>query len=361
MPHPARSFQPPAANFKGQLGIVVAVLFLGLGLSATFYPVWLIAKQQRVQSYVPVPAHVVDVRRHYSRHHNKLEVSFSFEYEYSFGHRSFRGSDVNLQGWKTRNADLVRELSDAKQNGTTVTAWVDPRAPEISIFDRFVDNTEIALSTLFATLLVTFAYWVLYLGLAPKQPLAPRVFYAFPFKRNLGWRTLWVGYVSTVSFSAGVYLVVVGSGAAAWMIGVAVVAGWFVKRLVERRRFFAALGSVEVQWLSPLVVGAPAELMVRLSRPERLEELELELTCTEHPTAGSFAPRKEWFKRQFNVGDFRVTSSPDTFATTVMLPAESRPTTFERGSKHHPSIEWTFTLKAPCLGSYVQELSPVVG
>ena len=361
MQYPEFDVEAAAGRFKDSLGMAVALVMLVAALGATAYPFYLFAKFQIVKSYAPVPARVVDIRDRHERRRGNVTVYYAVEYDYTYDGKTFRGSNPTLEGGETVNADLVDRLADAKREGRTVTAWVNPRSPQTSLLDRNLDTTMIAVSSIASLVGVTFIYWVLYFMRTSKSLVVPGIFNAFPFKRHLDWLTWWAGYACAIAGLSCGCLAFVGSGATPWMLGLAALAGWFLSKALARRRFFADLGQVEIRWQTPLSRGQSVDLEIRLSRPRSLEHIELGLTCIGHPAPGSFEPRKQWFERRFSPGDFRPTDVPGVFATGLILPADAPPSTPAGGDERVPSVSWTFTLAAPALGNFVQSLSPTVG
>jgi len=339
----------------------VVLLFLAVGLVATGYPIFQIVRFHLVQNYVPVPARILAVHQHSTRRHGRPEVSFTAEYEYTFANQVHRGENLNLWGRRTQDEEQVNALKEAKQTGKAITVWIDPKTPGVSFLDRSLDTSAIAFMTVFAVVLVTFTYWLLYLALGPGQPREPQVFYAFPFKRNLAGRAYWISYLCAFTWLITGYLAVEGSSAVVWVMALAGLAGWFLNNLLARRKFFAEVGLVEIRWLSPLVPGQTIGLELRMSRPGALAYLELDLVCDELPGAGAKTGRKARFHHSFKASDFRPSDGANTFTTTLALPPGVPPTSPTDRQKSDPSVSWTFTLKTPIAGPYRQRLSPTVG
>lgn len=138
-----------------------------------------------VRSYVPVPAQVVssELAQHRGRKGGTsylAKASFSYQYqgrEYVAARPSFSETADNIGDFQQR---VHRELSDARERRVPVQLWVDPQAPEHSVYDRTIRWQMLLLHLPFAVMFtgVGVGAWFLfyYLWCAGRKPtLAERV------------------------------------------------------------------------------------------------------------------------------------------------------------------------------------------
>lgn len=130
--------------------LVFAIPFGGVGVFASWSIVTTLADAVRARSWVPVQA---TVERTELRESEGSEGDSTFRavglYRYEFegapysGRRlglSRQGGSDNIDDW---HAAVVARLDEARAAGRTVTVWVNPEEPWVSVYDRSVRWSEI--------------------------------------------------------------------------------------------------------------------------------------------------------------------------------------------------------------------------
>jgi hypothetical protein len=118
----------------GGIFAAIGIGFLILSVLPTLHEGW------RMQGWQPVSAQLLDTELRRQRSDGSTTYRVTASYRYQWQGRRYSGSRVGIAGGADNVGDWqqqhYRRLKRARDNGGTITVWLDPKAPGNAVIDR---------------------------------------------------------------------------------------------------------------------------------------------------------------------------------------------------------------------------------
>jgi hypothetical protein len=324
---------------------------------------WLLYRAYDAQGYVEWQATVDDVRSHtFHEHRRSFTTHYEIKYNYTYLGQMYDSSRARLAETRVKYSTLVAQAEEALRRRQTITVWVSPSDPTVSVLDRVVTEADLVPGTVAGFICGSLGYWLLYKEMAYLLPTHSRAYRALPLRRNLNWRRIYVvgGLVPVVPV-LGYVLFYWGS---AWAMVPLLCVGVCMSVLLgshRRARLYEKIGDIEARLISGEATKSTLCLDIRLDLPKVLDKLELTLTCRLRPTSNvrNLSPPDPSVRR-FSSKDFQLLSEPNTFRTTFeFLYVPQTPDTAVR-LEGADLLEWELAVKAAKIDDFEQKIELVL-
>jgi hypothetical protein len=339
---------PATRNLSLYGGVLGLLVFGGIGFYIALNALSILFSVYQAHQYIAVPGYVENVRRYSVRSKNNSSTTYhEVRYKYVFRGKQYEGDRATFPWVDTLNDELAERAQQASKEHSTITVWVDPSNPKLSVLDRTVSAGDILPSSCIGFWFASMGYWGLYLQLSYFRPIEPNSFRALPLRRNLKWRAFYVLWGAVLILPVTIYFIfVLGSATAVFpLMGAAFCVHVFVG-LLRRYAFYKRIGNIEVRLTKRTSSNGYIDFDVRVEKALALDSLELRLSvATPNPTTWCFSRK-----------DFQSFEVPNRFRTSFEFPLKSESAPLASHLEDADKFTWKLEVSAFELGHFPQKL-----